>query len=58
MDGPLLTSETYFLTEGVTNILASKYLVAVATSLNDKIKFYYKSKMVSEFFRLISLGIY
>ena len=37
MDGPLLTSETYFLTEGVANILASKDLVAVATSLNDKI---------------------
>ena len=62
MDGPLLTSETYFLTEGVANILASKDLVAVATSLNDKINlkkisFIIKVKWSQNFFRLFSLYI-
>ena len=57
MDSPLLTLETYFLTEGVANILASKDLVAVAEWQDQSIKkkFYYKSQVVSEFFRLISL---
>jgi hypothetical protein len=63
MDGPLLTSKTYFLTKGVANILASKDLVAITKSQNDKINLkerslYYNSQVVSEFFILISLYTY